>query len=392
MSFLLSRQILKRGALFCALTLSTYANTLPQIATPEAPAQSASAQKAAGLFKRALHRRRAAKAAAQPKTLAQITKDIDLVADTLSEDDIQKFLRKAGLINQKMLNMPKCIMVQKASGGGSFTENLFYIFYYPDCDPRNGKKLLFVVKELKQKSAEQELYNLYQLQNSPELRALGGVKNPNYPQIVFSEDFYRFHTRQGETKYILLIHGARGQSLNDIYQNKTTYDPVQAFRTFGNVLGHFSAAFLRGQNCLLKGGKRIRSCVTINHGDLHPKNVFFDGTYIYFIDTETLARSLRQRTPLGLDLIYFYNMPIYFWTRKLTPEGFHERLKKFGGLFRHAKHAYVRVLTNKASEQKKLRQFIHHYTRNRKAGEQFIKVAHAFIRERGEFDSLTKTP
>lgn len=327
-------------------------------------------QRANATLRKFLQRRRAFKKVAAPKSLDQIAKDANLVADSLTPSIVYRWLRGTDLVNRRILTTPGCVKVEETKGG-SFTEKIFYVFYHRNCDLSTPKKLLFVVKGLKPKSAETELKNLQLLQGSPQLRTLSSLRDPNYPQITFSEDFYRFKTKAGEPRYLLLIHAARGQALQQIFKTGSPELQVQAFTAFGRTLGNFNKYFLAGENCILKGGLSIKACRTINHGDLHPNNVFFDGKYIYFIDTETLARSLRDLTPLFIDILYFYNLPIYKWKVDRV---------RFTELYVHTLNAYLNVLTPSQTVQQKMRAFLQKYSSSAKVAQHFTRKMVRLIR------------
>ncbi|UNM05885.1 MAG: hypothetical protein H6925_05140 [Holosporaceae bacterium] len=299
--------------------------------TPVMPTKEARAE---GLVKTMIQRRHAFKKATTTN-LDEVAIETSLVADTLTPQAIKHWLATTNLINTHILKNPSCIEV-KTSKGGAYTEDLYQVFYRKNCNPEGPNKLLFIIKVLSPDSAETELANINLLQNSPELRTLGNLRDPDYPQLTFSEKFYRFRTSNGQKRYLLIIHAAKGQSLYDIAKNGSPTLKVNAFKAFGHTLGNFNRRFLSGENCALKGGTSLSACRTINHGDLHPVNVFFDGKYIYLIDTETLAVSIRERTELLLDIIYFYNLPIYFW--KFPKD-------TFTPYFNIAKKAYLKALT-----------------------------------------------
>ena len=147
--------------------------------------------------------------------------------------------------------------------------------------------------------------------------------------MTFAENFYSYQSgKRGEfslkdeedLSYFSLIHAARGASLYDLFE-KNPEGPVtyEAFRKLGQVLANFHKRFMTGKNCLLKGGDDINQCFTISHGDLNPGNIFYDRKFIYFIDTETMLKSLQQKTPFIKDATHLYLWPIYTrnWDKEL---------------------------------------------------------------------------
>ncbi|UNM05886.1 MAG: hypothetical protein H6925_05145 [Holosporaceae bacterium] len=346
----------------------------PPTSAPAAPTE-AQKKSANATLRKFLQRRRQFKVAAAPKSLHEIAQNTPLVADELSPGIVGRWLEKANLINKRILATPKCLQVEETKGG-TFTEKIFYVFTTPTtATTACPKSFFFVVKALKAKSAETELKNLQLLQQSPQLRTLSSLRDPNYPQITFSENFYRYQNSAGESHYLLLIHAARGQSLQQIFKTGDSNLQIKAFTAFGHTLGNFNKRFL-GENCLLTGGQRLKTCRTINHGDLHPNNVFYDGKYIYFIDTETLARSIRDLTPLFIDILYFYNLPVYYW---------HADQRKFKYLYAFALGAYLNALTPSKSTQQKMISFLESRTHSKEVAVGFIKkwytssVAHKLL-------------
>ena len=340
---------------YMALSRALTAESLGvELQKTESAALSTDAQKikAMSVLQKAIQRRRLSKVANQ-KSLEEIAKPTEIVTDHLTTTTLLAWLKKAS----------------KDKGG--FSESIFYVYYHPECNPKKARRLILVIKELKERSAEKELTNLTQLQNSPQLRTLQNFKNPLYPQIVFSEGFYKFKKRDGTPRYLVLIHAARGHSLNQIFKEGTDKQKSEAFKSFGTVLANFNKQFLSGRNCALLGGKSIKSCGTINHGDLHPNNVFFDGKFIYFIDTETLARSLRKPTPLALDLIYFYNLPIYKW---------HKDYNAYTALFAQTLDSYVTAITKDISLQQEIRGLVYEMIKKENVATRFLKSEYMLIR------------
>ncbi|OFW96660.1 MAG: hypothetical protein A2977_01460 [Alphaproteobacteria bacterium RIFCSPLOWO2_01_FULL_45_8] len=234
----------------------------------------------------------------------------------LTVEKLREWLERSGLINRTFFDHPNCLTIKEGGHPGASTQKLFLVRNNPLCPQAGPQKLVFIIKELSSdpEKAGTEMSNLSILQKSPALRELGKFKDPSLPQLTFTEDFYWYENWKGESSYLTLIHAARGTSLIDLYEE----DPqgpktLKAFEKLGEVLANFHKRFLTGKNCLLKGGQDINQCFTVSHGDLHPVNVFFDGKFIYFIDTETMNHSLEARTPLLKDAAYLFLLPTCYW-------------------------------------------------------------------------------
>ncbi|HCI48779.1 MAG: hypothetical protein A2977_02920 [Alphaproteobacteria bacterium RIFCSPLOWO2_01_FULL_45_8] len=269
--------------------------------------------------------------AAQRTDMSAFVQDTGIKGE-LTVDKLRDWLKRSRLINRKFLQNPNClriVQVEKKEIRGMRTEKLFRVEYNPSCPNPTPFKLAFIIKELDDFSEETEIPNLYVLQKHPELRVLGNLRDPSLPQMTFAENFYSYQSgKRGEfslkdeedLSYFSLIHAARGASLYDLFE-KNPEGPVtyEAFRKLGQVLANFHKRFMTGKNCLLKGGDDINQCFTISHGDLNPGNIFYDRKFIYFIDTETMLKSLQQKTPFIKDATHLYLWPIYTrnWDKEL---------------------------------------------------------------------------
>ncbi|HLB59675.1 MAG TPA: hypothetical protein VJL87_06310, partial [Bdellovibrionota bacterium] len=235
----------------------------------------------------------------------------------LTSEKLKEWLERARLINPKFFQHPNCLTITKGKRGAS-TKKLFLVKVNPNCPEAGPSNLVLIIKELPSKLAkwDTEMSNLSILQKYPKLRALGKPRDSSLPQLTFVEDFLSYQDGKGHQNYLTLIHAAKGESLEEM----VTKDPqgpetLGAFKKLGEVLANFQKRFMTGKNCLLKGGDDINQCYTISHEDLHPGNVFFDQKtgLIYFIDMETMRRSLERKLPLLKDAIDLYFIPQYDW-------------------------------------------------------------------------------
>ncbi|HCI49156.1 MAG: hypothetical protein A2621_02280 [Alphaproteobacteria bacterium RIFCSPHIGHO2_01_FULL_41_14] len=292
-----------------------------------------------------------------PQTAVLNAPDTGIRGD-LTPSNLKAWLKRARLLNVKLFSHPSCLTVtQTDTKGGSSTAHLFFVRYRPDCARDQPFKMAFIIKELPSKKAMREAVNLNVLQRSPYLRELGKVRNPSLPQMTFAEDFYRYYDARGQEKFIVLLHSAKGHSLVEYLRLGNNPQTIQAFKKLGEVLGHFQKRFMGGQNCLLTGGTDLGQCTTIVHGDFHPNNIFYDGKFIYFIDTETMAQSLENRKSFMDDAVRFYALPMYAWRKNS---------KLYFPLYKVFLEAYVGELSPDPNIRKQIRSAIIDKVRNEK--------------------------
>lgn len=261
------------------------------------------------------------------------------VRGNLTEEGLKEWLKNQQLVN-KNLFIPGCLDVRQKFIEGLAVDQLFFVLYDPVClglQPVEWQKkqLLMIIKRIKGAVAEKEIAYLNRMRHNPKLRQIFSVRNPNYPQLAFPEHFYWFPIGTHYMGAIALIHAAKGISLYDYISTPTGFErnpdqALAAFKKLGEVLANFQLRFMEGDNCSLVGGTDINTCKTIVHGDIHPKNIFYDGQFIYWIDLETM-----QDKPQFFikDLSYLYGLPMLKW------QFFRDPLK-----FRNYKKAYKAFL------------------------------------------------
>lgn len=316
----------------------------------------------------------------------------ELYYDFLS-DKLYDEINDNGYIYKTPKNECLKIVDKKEEAGGTFTLGLFFGLVNSRCldaSLPDKFKLKFIVKALA--TGKSEIDNLEIVQSS-EIGKLASSNDPGLPRLTFAEDFFKFTTdyltiedsypvetqslgydrRRSFSPYVLndkrgksfsprtnnnignsltpdnvqeenndvlpaeiyfsVIHSAKGQSLNDIF-NKGTFDDVKkAFSALGRSIGKLHAKFIDKSTFLSKEGNIVDAInklkeakeniydyyKTYTHGDLHWNNSFYDevSDNIILIDNESFVVSLAENgASIINDLERIYNVPVLFWKSK----------------------------------------------------------------------------
>ncbi len=188
--------------------------------------------------------------------------------------------------------------IVKESSGGSNTGKIFSV--YPKKTPK--KPILF----LKINRTGKDSDNLRKIQKSAVGRL--GTKhmgNMNFPIIMSVERFLTF-----DDKTIEITNSARGLPAIDLLNDKEHAEDCAS--AIGTTLANYHLAFMK-----FVDPKNPKTWRTAIHGDFHPGNVFFhkakEFSRVYFIDTETIAKSLDKPELINFDLFRFVFQSLFFW-------------------------------------------------------------------------------
>lgn len=242
---------------------------------------------------------------------------------SLTEEDVSLWFQHQKLI-QASASTERCLEVEEltdAAGNSKRSKNaaqIFFISLKPGCFMDTPSKLIlqpesshliFILKHYHhgRSSVEQEIKELIKLKKS--FSTLGFTDS--LPRLVFNEHFYKYEASDDSYRYVGLIHPAKGYCLWDYVEayvheedgdRKQQYKDVlvQSTAKLGEVLANFHLKYMGPQSCPYwnwknagrvrrKSGPNLRSCETKTHGDLHFKNIFWDGKRISFIDISTLS-------------------------------------------------------------------------------------------------------
>lgn len=238
----------------------------------------------------------------------------------LTEDTITRWIKKEKLVNSALLSSPDCLKFNEIKKR-DFPGQIFQVYYKPSCLARykveklkqgvtkaayrEENKLLFVIKELELGKGLEEISNLQKVQYSPELRKLENIRNPDNLQLTFAEEFYTYRDARGEQRIIILLLPAKGTNIYTLIKENSSFSE-EALRKFSQTLATFHKKFMKDKDCLLIGGSDLKACKTIIHGDLNPYNAFYSRPFVYWIDLETMANSLRSRKLFSIDCGDFF--------------------------------------------------------------------------------------
>ncbi len=308
------KQVLK---IYFILLLSSYAITLPKQDTNHVvlaePSQSPL------LVKKAVDRWKS----------TVKTKEITIGLDNHGEYPLPEEL--ALLISSEFLNGKKTI-VSEIKERGAFTAKMYKVSVHKSKEKGNEKLKeqledkeypVFFLKISKGSSlaANKPWENLRKIQNS-RLGRLGTYQklNQKFPIIMMSECFFSYLNQYGDTNIIEVSHAALGKSvISFINQNDKNDRPHlnDCAIAVGAALSLFHQAFMTYHN---EGDPSTWR--TYSHGDFHVNNVFFkrkndsienDFERGYFIDTESMVRSLACPETIEDDLFSFIFYPLLSW-------------------------------------------------------------------------------
>ncbi len=213
------------------------------------------------------------------------------------------------LLLQKYLSAETGIKITIKEGkGGSYTGAIFTVYL----EKEDGSKRAVLFLKVSKKEAVDAWKNLIKIQKSP-IGRLGTRTsnastnhlffNKNLPIMTWAEKFYAYDDGKGNERTIEVTHAAHGIPVHDIISNiNITGDQTlqkMCAKALGKAIGAFQQAFMKYVN-----PSDPKTWTTFAHGDLHGNNVFFDKktSRIYFIDNETMSKSLDNPTNIWDDL------------------------------------------------------------------------------------------
>ena len=306
----------------------------------------------------------------------------------LTEEDVHKWFEQVAspsFLDSHLVHS-QCFSVSELKNDrgqpmqGGAADQVFFISIGSHCPGWAGSsRPLFVLKHYKSgPNVYQEIDQLLALKKDFSTLRF----RRNMPRIVFSEFFYKYpnpdRKRQleksvDEDRYISLIHPAQGKSLWSMLEGYVKEENVaqkgvekqellKACSRLGTVLAHFHLNFMRGKGCpyrkysyKLRGTPEdIRSCYTQTHGDLHFKNVFWDGKNIYFIDIATLSNAPHDLNFIE-ELSYTFAMLVGFTDNLFSRRSEKEQTARgvlISDVYSGFLKAYLKVYKEKETREK----------------------------------------
>ncbi len=248
----------------------------------------------------------------------------NLKADKLTDFlvGLKKDLRDLNATLQSDFSKTGCMEAKDLGAGGANTAQLFMIKVDKKCTTQSTPPTIkplpaYILKETVKKA--DEIKNLRKLHQSV-LKQDYDLMSPNRLKkrlaIAFDELNFKYIVK-GKSHFLSLITIAPGQSLinlaktlgDDIKKGDTAAEHrdsdqlYNAFYAVGVGLGELHKRFMeKGKGTKLLGK-------TIIHGDLHLNNIFVDpaqDNLVTLIDNETLAKSLKEKRPVAIDILVFY--------------------------------------------------------------------------------------
>lgn len=199
--------------------------------------------------------------------------------------------------------------ITELSQGGSFTGKLF-IAKKPKTDI-----IVFFIK-ISNDQAKTAWENLRAIQTS-KIGRLGraAISNRNLPIITNVESFIKYTTAEGNERTIEVTHAAGGKPVSYyIFDASSAQNLSGIAEMVGAALGSFHTAFMHYNE-----PTNPATWTTYLHGDFHFNNAFVKYTpeikRVYFIDNETMAKSLKKQQPIDWDVAYFIFHPILSWKK-----------------------------------------------------------------------------
>lgn len=235
---------------------------------------------------------------------------------------LQKGLRDLNATMQSDFSKIKCMEAKNLGAGGANTAQLFMVKVDKQCSIRSpfvdAKPVpAYIIKETAKKADEiKNLRKLHQSVLKQDYDLISPTRLKNRLAIAFDELNIKYFFK-GKSHFLSFLTIAPGQSLmnlskalgTDIKKGDTVAehrDSDQLYNVFyaaGVGLGEFHKRFMdKPKGMKLLGNSYI-------HGDLHLNNVYADpkkDILITLIDNETLAKSLKKKRPIAIDILVFY--------------------------------------------------------------------------------------
>lgn len=213
------------------------------------------------------------------------------------------------------------VMVKKFKGG-SYTGALFAVSTEPQ-PGKPGANIFFV--KVSNINAQQAAQNLTAIQESSVGRLMNAaLRHPTMysklPILTTVEQLFKYQGFDSKQYTIEVTHAARGQCVYDILMKKVpTPAPFEEIGfTVGKAMGSFHC------RCIRSGDPQDPATWrTITHNDAHPSNMFYYKTphfsRIYFIDNETMAKSLPDPKSILADVVFLIFLPTIYWNKTISP-------------------------------------------------------------------------
>lgn len=238
----------------------------------------------------------------------------------LTEQGVKTFLEKAyreGKLPYEDFKSVACTKVQDifAQKKGFQTAQLFLIT--SNCD---SKPSSYILKEMKQKYSEvKNLAKFFEFKKLDDLIWPNHIKN--YPSLAIPFAFFQYNDH-----YLSLAPTASGRELDsfilDYFLSPTQENRKrveQAYFDIGYALSKFHQRFRKNQNDILG--------LTIVHGDLHHKNIFYDAAthQVILIDNEDIPFSFENLQSPIEDIAFLILSP--GWSDILIPQEIRSKVK-----------------------------------------------------------------
>jgi hypothetical protein len=230
----------------------------------------------------------------------------------LNEESLQDFFYENYI--QKKDNLGKsCVQVTELKEKGENTEKLFETEITKDC-LRNSISFNepdYIVKELK--NGEIESTNLEIIKNA------GILKKTNfYFKIILPFEIIKYKKQKNddlspdEYTYFSIMEKAKGEDIYKIIETKDEDDIDLAMMAYGKALAQLHLSFIDKDSIPENEEDLINNSIILQHAfksivhrDPHWKNVFFNykNNIISFIDNETMASSIKNHSPISIDIL-----------------------------------------------------------------------------------------
>ena len=129
--------------------------------------------------------------------------------------------------------------------------------------------------------------------------------------MTFDEASYYYVDNAGSKHYFSILHGAKGMRFSEIWKDyedkKIEVGQLQeSAYAIGRALGAFHVYTKKPEN--IHSPDDFMRYTPIAHGDFYWQNVFYEfkTQRVYFIDNESMAKSLETPPPVEADFIRFY--------------------------------------------------------------------------------------
>lgn len=226
-----------------------------------------------------------------------------------TEASLKTFLTQAFQKNKlsgKDFSNPACLLVKDiASSGGGNTLQLFLV-----SSTCSGKKSFYIIKQMAKGIVETK--NTEIIRNAPGMKELIAPNSlDGYPLLALPL-FYLSYNHNGTENYLAIMPAASGVSFEKLLEQYNN-DPSEenkmileeAYESIGKQLALFYEKFMvpHAQGHL---------GLTVIHGDLRAANLFYDAQtkQAIFIDTETMAISIKKPRTMFVDFMRFVHFSI----------------------------------------------------------------------------------